>query len=337
VILGHLSVVMKFREFQASGVLTPEHRIFITNNQDWREPLTDKKEDIAAAMYEVERQLAWFCDPIYGVDGVFDYPYSMRSTFPYMPSFTDEEKELLKQHRPDFFGLNHYGTGYAKFEDGKNVIVNGDLAQGKSSWLYRAAWGYRKLLNWIKNRYGSDLEIWGTESGWSDGFETALESKQDWGRLTYYYTYILEMYNAIHEDGVNMKGFMAWSLMDNFEWEMGYSERFGCLWVDLQFGEDPNAPTAASPIYNAYSGKLDGVCTECDAPNVKPGAANAQKQTRHIKNSILLLMSLWKNNALPSFEEFFAAATAPDICFGEGQTKTTTCSWDAMSSLNVAT
>ena len=63
--------------------------------------------------------------------------------------------------------------------------MNGDLAQGKSSWLYRAAWGYRKLLNWIKNRYGSDLEIWGTESGWSDGFETALESKQDWGRLTY--------------------------------------------------------------------------------------------------------------------------------------------------------
>ena len=53
--------------------------------------------------------------------------------------------------------------------------------------------------------------------------------------------------------------------------------------------------------------------------------------------SYLRLMSLWKNNALPSFEEFFAAATAPDICFGEGQTDTTKCSWDAMSSLNVAT
>ena len=200
VILGHLSVVMKFREFQSSGVLTPEHRIFITNNQDWREPLTDSKDDIAAAMYEVERQLAWFCDPIYGVDGVFDYPYSMRSTFKYMPSFTDHEKQLLKENRPDFFGLNHYGTGYVKYEQGKNVVVNGKLQQGKSSWLHRAAWGYRKLLNWIKNRYGPELEIWGTESGWSDGFETALESKQDWGRLTYYYTYILEMHNAIYQD-----------------------------------------------------------------------------------------------------------------------------------------
>ena len=51
-----------------------------------------------------------------------------------------------------------------------------------------------------------------------------------------------------------MKGFMAWSLMDNFEWEMGYSERFGCLWVDLQFGEDPNAPTAAPRSAVVYRG-----------------------------------------------------------------------------------
>lgn len=41
---------------------------------------------------------------------------------------------------------------------------------------------------------------------------------------------------------------------DNFEWEMGYAERFGCLWNEFQFGEDENAPTSDSPIYNPYLG-----------------------------------------------------------------------------------
>ena len=53
----------------------------------------------------------------------------------------------------------------------------------------------------------------------------------------------------------------------------------------------------------------------------------------------LRMMSLWKNNALPNFEEFFAAATVPDICFGDGKVSTANgdvqCSWDAMSSLTV--
>ena len=52
------------------------------------------------------------------------------------------------------------------------------------------------------------------------------------------------------------------------------------------------------------------------------------------------LMSLWKNNALPSFEEFFAASTVPDICFGEGKYLTAngnvTCAWDAMSAVTVS-
>lgn len=37
------------------------------------------------------------------------------------------------------------------FFQGKYTITHGKLVQGKSSWLFRAAWGYRKLLNWVKN------------------------------------------------------------------------------------------------------------------------------------------------------------------------------------------
>ena len=49
-----------------------------------------------------------------------------------------------------------------------------------------------------------------------------------------------------------------------------------------------NCAAEESPIYNAYSGKLDGLCTECDDPGIKPGYAEASKQTRHIKNSVLM-------------------------------------------------
>jgi len=328
VILAHLKVVMKFREMQTKGHLTPGHRIFITNNQDWREPLTDKAEDIAAAHYLVEGGLGWYCDPIYGVNGVHDYPYSMRSTLPYMPKFSDEEKSLLKAYKPDAFGLNHYGTSFVAYDGGKYTITHGKLVQGKSSWLFRAAWGYRKLLNWVKNRYGADLEIWGTEAGWSDGIETTLGGKNDFGRLTYYQEYLHEALNAINEDGVKMKSFMAWSLMDNFEWEMGYSERFGCLWNEFLWETDPNAPSAESPIYNPYSGKITGKCgDECKRAKVSPGPSRAKDQTRHMRNSMLRLIEAWGVPKLLSGphgpnEDFFQAATSVSICFGKGTYQT---------------
>ena len=141
--------------------------------KDWREPATEKPEDIAAAMYKVEGQLGWslgcshreaagsrfkrgptcllsrYCDPIYGVNGEHDYPKSMRMTLDYLPEFSKEEKDLLKAHKPDAFGLNHYGTSFIKYDGGKYTTSHGHLVQGKSSWLFRAAWGYRKLLNWV--------------------------------------------------------------------------------------------------------------------------------------------------------------------------------------------
>merc|ERR1719502_1753071 len=148
VILAHLLATQTFRKLQSDGTLSEDHMIGIVNNQDWRQPYTPTPADMAAAQVELQGQLGWFADPIYGVNGVHDYPDSMKLLKPYMPTFSNQEKEMLKQNVPDYFGLNHYGTGFAKATLDGTVIVQDGTVQGQSTWLYGAAWGFRQLLNW---------------------------------------------------------------------------------------------------------------------------------------------------------------------------------------------
>lgn len=53
-------------------------------------------------------------------------------------------------------------------------------------------------------------------------------------RVDFYKSYIQKMKEAVIEDGINVRGYFAWSLMDNFEWNEGYSVRFGMIYVDYE-------------------------------------------------------------------------------------------------------
>jgi len=99
----------------------------------------------------------------------------------------------------------------------------------------------------------------------------------------YYANYTSEVLKAINEDGCNVTGYFAWSLMDNFEWERGYQERFGVTYTDYMLGPDPLA---------------NG---EYASQQPTPG-----KQVRCRKDSSCWLEAVWKDNALldvngPSF------------------------------------
>lgn len=317
VILAHLTAMKTFRRLQATGLLSKEHIIGITNNQDWREPYSHAPTDIAAAQAQLEGQLGWYADPIYGVNGVHDYPDSMYRLRPYMPSFSEEEKAELEAHKPDFFGFNHYGTGFTKFDtvSKATTVIEDGLVQGESVWLFGSGWGFRKLLNWISNRYGKNLPLYCTESGWSVSAKHALQGKYDPGRVMYYSSYLTEAWNAINIDKVNLKGFMAWSLMDNYEWEMGYTERFGLVYNDFKFGVDPNGPGADTPVYNAKDGTMS---ENCGLPCVINAGPTAAGQTRHAKNTILWMRSLWKSGELPDPAPFLTSTPGGDICYGHG-------------------
>ena len=238
-ILAHAKAVDIYRKKYAHQ----GGQIGMANNCDWREPLTDSPEDKAAAQRALEFFLGWFADPLY----FGDYPAVMKERLGNrLPAFTEAEKELVKGST-DFFGLNHYTTMYAAESSGTNresaVYGNGGLSEDQDvalsvdpNWKLTTMkwavvpWGCRKLLEWIDERYGRP-DIYITENGCSWNDEKVDGRVADPERIEFYRSYLEECHKAI-EKGIKLKGYFAWSLMDNFEWALGYSKRFGLIHID---------------------------------------------------------------------------------------------------------
>jgi len=277
VLLAHAEVVHLYRTKYSHQ----KGEIGITNNCDWREPKTDDPRDVAAAERAVLFQLGWFSEPIFGSEG--DYPPEMKQVYgQYLPSFTAEQKKKLKGSA-DFFGFNHYGTAWAAHSEEPGAdrsyakVSEEGFPKAQSKWLFGSGWGFRKILNWVNRRYNSP-KIYVTEGGWSLEAETVEDGVDDLPRVQYYANYTSGMLAAINEDKVNVKAYFAWSLMDNYEWERGYIERFGTTFVDFAFGEDKNAPAG------------------------KNNQPTSGEQTRQRKMSSCWLEAVWTGNALVDYQ-----------------------------------
>jgi beta-glucosidase len=215
----------------------------------WYEPNTTNPVDVAAANRALEFYAAWYADPVFKGD----YPDSMKMYVGNrLPVFTDAEKQLLKGSA-DFYALNHYTSRWATpnpnptgqgpdADSHTNTFAerNGQLIgpQADSNWLYVVPYGIRKNLFWLQDRYGR-LDFWITENGVDVPNESAMPLNQalnDTFRVNYYNDYLTELSHAIYDTTykVNVKGYFAWSLMDNFEWNDGYNKRFGIHYVDYK-------------------------------------------------------------------------------------------------------
>ena len=144
--------------------------------------------------------------------------------------------DLETIHQPlDFFGLNHYTTMRARSAPGTAVGVeilppSREIPQTIKGWEINPAMLHQQLLE-FKNRYGNP-PIYITENGCASPDVLDAEGRvSDPDRADYFRDYLSAASLAI-EDGVNLKGYFAWSLLDNFEWAEGYTQRFGIVYVD---------------------------------------------------------------------------------------------------------
>lgn len=227
-ILSHASAVRIYaQEFQPSQ----NGKISIVLNGHFYEPYDDTKQaDVDAVQVRLEFYIGWFGDPIYLGK---DYPAVMKEYLgARLPSFTPDDLDLLKATCSinGFYGMNHYSTKYVRqltdlpAEDDwtRNIEELSTNSKGEEigpassmPWLRIAPGGFRKLMNWIWNRY--HLPIIVTENGCPCGGEEDVNiAKDDQFRQRYLALYLDAISQAIYEDGVEVQGYYVWSLMDNF-------------------------------------------------------------------------------------------------------------------------
>jgi beta-glucosidase len=136
----------------------------------------------------------------------------------------------------DFLGVNYYTRGVMRDAEAKDnlpqTVFDTDLERTDMGWEVYPQ-GLYDLLNRLHFEY-TIPKLYVTENGASYG-----EGPDDAGhipdqrRLNYLRDHFTACHKAI-QNGVPLKGFYVWSLMDNFEWAKGYTQRFGIVWVDFE-------------------------------------------------------------------------------------------------------
>ncbi|ESO84672.1 hypothetical protein LOTGIDRAFT_131756, partial [Lottia gigantea] len=257
IIKSHAAV---YHTYDSKYRATQGGQVGITLNINWMEPMTESSVDLDASYRALEFMLGWHGNAI--LDNG-DYPDVMKQyigeksrrqgyTKSRLPEFTETEKAYNKGTF-DFVGINHYGSslisdhpdpyskpGYLVDADTKAID---DLCWPTTlaDWETVNPWGMRKILNYVKTRYNNP-PIYITENGIPDN------ELDDETRISFYRRYMNEALKAVN-DGVNLKGYVAWSLLDNFEWDYGYTIKFGVHQVNFS---DPNRPRTPRKSVSAY-------------------------------------------------------------------------------------
>ena len=203
-------------------------------------PKTGDPADIESARarsYDFDRygftmQNSWWADPIFlgrFPEGAYDaYPEEMAR-------FTDEDMALISEPL-DFYGFNVYtaATPHDKPKDGYDEYAWQGSPRTANGWNVTP-----EVLYWaprfMYERYHKPIII--TENGMSGLDWVSLDGGvHDMQRVDFLHRYLRELKRAA-EDGVPVLGYTVWSVMDNMEWNQGYDDRFGLIYIDYRTQE----------------------------------------------------------------------------------------------------
>lgn len=226
-LVSHGKTVQKFRELNIKG------QIGYAPNTTWLEPYSNKEEDIDACRRENAYFIEWFMDPVFKgeyPEFMLDWLSKKGVEVPILEGDLDAIHQSI-----DFLGINYYTGHVARYKENEGLFdwefVEMGYERTDINWPVYPE-GFYKVLTHITNRYGN-VPIYITENGSCYNDESVDGRVHDGRRTKYLKKHLTTLSRAI-ESGVNIKGYLTWSLMDNFEWAEGYSKRFGIVHVDYR-------------------------------------------------------------------------------------------------------
>jgi beta-glucosidase len=226
---SHGKAVERFRAANAAK----NGKIGITVNLEPKYPASDSPEDLAAVRRADAYMNRQFLDPAF----LGRYPDEMREIFgEAWPDWSAEDMRLIKQPI-DFVGINYYTRRVERFDPDRLPLRTKHVPQPQhietdTKWeVFPEA--LTKVLLSVTERYGKPA-IYVTENGaaFYDPPHTIDGRVEDPLRIEYYRQHLRATHDAMQK-GADVRGYYAWSLLDNYEWAHGYSKRFGIVHVDF--------------------------------------------------------------------------------------------------------
>ncbi|NQZ24821.1 MAG: beta-glucosidase [Colwellia sp.] len=191
-------------------------------------PESDSLADIKAAAFADDYFNQWYIKPLF--DG--EYPEIM-AQLPkeHQPEILDGDMTIIS-HSMNFLGVNFYTRAIYRADADEHFLqIDAPEPRTDIGWeIYPKA--FTELLLSLNEKFTLP-PIYITENGAAMADKLVDGAVNDTDRIDYYQSHLNAVHDAI-EQGVQVDGYFAWSLMDNFEWAEGYLKRFGIVYVDYE-------------------------------------------------------------------------------------------------------
>jgi beta-glucosidase len=191
-------------------------------------------EDLAATARADAYMNRQYLDPVF----FGRYPAELTEIFAEAwPAWPGEDFTLIREPL-DFVGINYYTRNVTRYDDRAWPLEASPVRQ-KQSTHTETGWevfpqGLTDTLRWVKERYGNP-RVYITENGaaFYDPPAVCGDELHDPLRVAYLREHLLAVRRAI-DAGCNIHGYFVWSLLDNLEWSLGFSRRFGIVHVNFE-------------------------------------------------------------------------------------------------------